>query len=373
MCSNCYNGCTDVTSDQCIRYTGIDVPVLGIKNGDTLSYVEQAIITFTTSLIDGTGMKPVIPSEIICAKVTQYLPTCQDLTALDLFKTLIQVVCDLQNQITTIDGTLTTLNGTYDIGCLTGVTGASGTHAILQAAITKLCGTATDLSAFETDVTNNYVKLADLNSLIQAYLNTLTTSTKYYTKMVPYTVVEYWGTLGNFDATGAGLGDWEKIYLCNGLNGTPDKRGRVTVGAISGVPGGTLASAVNPAADPSFNPNYALGDIAYGTNKITLDSTQIPVHSHVATVTDPKHSHHMATNDGGLGTGLTATGTMAKTHLWGDTSSYNLDQGNPVTPTLAPTESVATGITVSNSNTGGGLAHDNKQPSIAAYYIMYIP
>lgn len=46
ICSNCYNGCAEITSDQCIRYTGIDVPVLGIKTGDSLSYVEQALITF---------------------------------------------------------------------------------------------------------------------------------------------------------------------------------------------------------------------------------------------------------------------------------------------------------------------------------------
>ncbi|BCU97892.1 MAG: hypothetical protein CM15mV19_1420 [uncultured marine virus] len=45
-CSNCYNGCTEITSDKCVKYTGVDVPILGIKNGDSLSYVEQALITF---------------------------------------------------------------------------------------------------------------------------------------------------------------------------------------------------------------------------------------------------------------------------------------------------------------------------------------
>ena len=48
--------------------------------------------------------------------------------------------------------------------------------------------------------------------------------------MVPYTVVEYYGPLTYFDNTGAGQGDWDRIFLCNGLNGTPDKRGRVAVG-----------------------------------------------------------------------------------------------------------------------------------------------
>ena len=35
-CSNCFNGCTEIISDQCVRYTGFNIPALGISNGDTL-------------------------------------------------------------------------------------------------------------------------------------------------------------------------------------------------------------------------------------------------------------------------------------------------------------------------------------------------
>jgi hypothetical protein len=42
--------------------------------------------------------------------------------------------------------------------------------------------------------------------------------------MVPYSVLEYYGPLNNFDVTGKGLGDWDKVYLCNGLNSIPIKR-----------------------------------------------------------------------------------------------------------------------------------------------------
>src|SRR6185436_1601613 len=122
QCSNCYNNCTDVTSDKCVRYTGVDVPVLGIKSGDSLSFVEQALITFLVSTLDGTGIKPNIPSEIICELVSQYIPTCEDLTEVDLFKALIQAACNLQEQIDVINATLTTLNADYDIDCLSGVT-----------------------------------------------------------------------------------------------------------------------------------------------------------------------------------------------------------------------------------------------------------
>ena len=66
ICSNCYNGCTEIVSDKCVRYTGIDVPILGIQTGDSLSFVEQCIITFLTSTLDGTGIKLTIYPEIIC-------------------------------------------------------------------------------------------------------------------------------------------------------------------------------------------------------------------------------------------------------------------------------------------------------------------
>jgi microcystin-dependent protein len=372
MCSNCYNGCTDITSDKCVRYTGIDVPVLGIKTGDSLSYIEQALITFLTSTLDGTGIKLTIDSSIICDVVKKYIPTCEDLTALNLFEALIKATCDLQEQIDVINATLTTLNADYDIDCLSGVTNSSDTHDVLQAVITKLCALDTTLSALALNVLTNYVKLSDLNTLIQAYLDNIGTSTKFSTKMVPYTAVEYYGTLANFDATGAGLGDWENIYLCNGLNGTPDKRGRVPVGAIQGVPGGALAATVNPASDPTFNPNYALGDIIYGVNKITLDATEIPSHTH--SITDPGHVHTM--HAAGTITGGPAALYLSRS---GGTYGTRFDAGGgadafggQTTPdNTMQTSTVVSGV--SAQNTGGGLAHDNKQPSLACYYIIYLP
>jgi len=43
MCNNCFNGCTQTTSDKCIKYTGIDFPELNISNGDKLSVVLESI------------------------------------------------------------------------------------------------------------------------------------------------------------------------------------------------------------------------------------------------------------------------------------------------------------------------------------------
>ncbi len=137
-CSNCFNGCTEIVSDKCVKYTGIDVPVLGIQTGDSLSYVEQAIIEFLTSTLDGTGIKLTIDPGIICETVGKYIPDCEDLNALNLFKALIEAVCDLQLQIDAVVADIANIEASYDVDCLAGVDSTDGTHDILQATITKL-------------------------------------------------------------------------------------------------------------------------------------------------------------------------------------------------------------------------------------------
>jgi microcystin-dependent protein len=360
-CSNCYNGCAEIVSDKCVRYTGVDVPVLGIQNGDSLSYVEQALITFLTSTLDGTGIKPTIDPAIICNLVDQYLPDCGDLTIVDISVALIKAACDLQEQIDAINATLTTLNADYDVDCLSGVTNSSDTHAVLQAVIDKLCQLEIDLVALELDLTTNYVKLADLNSLIAAYLASVAPSgTQQYTKMVPYTAVEYYGSLSNFDGSGKGLvsAGFDKIYLCNGQNGTPDKRGRLPVGVIQGVPGG----AMDPAVDPAFpgNTNYSLLT-TNGANTVTLTSAQMPVHTHATTVTltDPGHKHSLT-----IGQSYTGAPTSVTTVGSGANGPITLD-----------TTTATTGLTVgvTNANAGSGQSHTNVPPVLACYYIMYIP
>jgi microcystin-dependent protein len=367
-CTNCYNGCVEIVSDKCVRYTGDPIPSLGIDTGDNLLVVEQALINKVISFLDGTGISIDIDLDDYCNLVTQYLPpcfpTCGTPSALDLFTALVKAACDLQVQVDAVEADIAVLNADYNIGCLTGVTASSDTHAVVQAVITKLCQLGVDLTALALNVSTNYVKLADLNGLIQAYLNSLA-PTQNYTKMVPYTAVEYYGSLTYFDITGAGIAadGFDKIYLCNGLNGTPDKRGRVPVGAIVGMGGGTLDPAVNPIN--VGNPNYALGD-GGGVNTIILNSTQIPAHSHSVVVTDPGHVHapgssifrgNRTTDDSG-GTQCVAT---------------QLTNSDPALTAPQYTATATTGINVTVGNTGGGLGHANIQPVRACYYIMYIP
>ena len=358
-CSNCYNGCSQITSDQCVRYTGIDVPVLGIQNGDSLSYVEQALIEFLVSTLDGSGIKVDIPQDILCDLVSSKLPKCGDITVVDVLNTLIQAACDLQSQITDINGQINgiqaaidEINGPYTLpsSCLSGVTSASTTHEIVQSIITNLC-------AFITDVETNYVLISDINTYIEQYIASQSLNTKQYTKMIPYVAYEYYGSLTNFNGNGQGQGDWEKIYLCNGDNGTPDKRGRVAVGVTTGMGGGPMSPYVNPGG---LNPDYTLNS-TFGSNGITLSIQQLPSHTHVPNVVfnDPGHTHTYK-----------STGTVTS---GGDPA---IEDGPIINSNATGAiNSSTTGITISisNDNTGENQSHPNNQPAIGCYYIMYIP
>ena len=359
-CESCYNGCVSVSPDECIKYTGLDIPALGISTGDTLKHVEQMITDKLVPLLTGTGDAITLIEADVCALILGYLTEGLVHTSEEWITALAKGECDLQGQIVTINDTLATLNANYTIDCLEGVTESSDTHDIVQAIITKLCSTVTDLAALALDVDTNYVKLADLNTLIQAYLDGQSGNvTQQYQKMVPHTVVEYYGPLTNFDGTGAGISilGWDKVYLCNGLNGTPDKRGRVGVGAIVNVPGGPLSTAVNPTY--SGNPNYALNTTT-GANTITLTTDQIPSHTHIAVagsvVTDPGHAHSFA---GGVTPGGDGDGGRI-----GVQATLN---------TASNTTGISVTTSVSNNNTGGDQSHPNIQPVLACYYIMYIP
>jgi len=354
-CQNCFNGCAEIISDRCIRYTGIDIPTLGIQTGDNLSSVEQSLTTFLVSALNGTGIKIDLSSITICSLVRSYLPVCGDITIVDISKALIQSACSLQAQVTNLSDTINILNADYDKACLAGVTDSSDTHAIVQATINAVCALTDDFTDLVTSLPLTYVKLVDLNTLIQNYLNSQGTTTKYYNRMIPYAVVEYYGPIaGNFDGTGKGIasGPWEKIYLCNGINGTPDKRGVVGVGVTDGsMLGGTLPPATIP---NSTNPNYTLSGTIVGVNSVTLGLNQIPSHTHTATVHDSGHSHTIS------GTTHNASGPGSESVLNPGSSSFS-------------TSTNTTGITVTNDYQGGNQGHVNYQPGLGCYYIQYRP
>ena len=375
-CSNCYNGCTEIVSDRCIKYTGIDVPVLGIQTGDSLSFVEQALITFLTSTLDGTGVKIDLGDTVVCNLVQQYLPTCKDLSIVDISKALIEAACNLQEQIDNVAADIAELNADYNVDCLPDVTASSGTHNIVQAIIDKLCELRIDLDAVILDLTTNYVSVDDIDAYIQAYIDSTGSSTLVSNKMVPYSVLPYFGPLSNFDGSGAGINNWVKIYLCNGQNGTPDLRGRTLVGTTTGMFGGTLAAAVDFNIPGSGNPNYTLGSVV-GANQVTLDVTQIPSHTHVATTLStisPNPHSHLTVSDG-TATSLNTNDPIDSGYSSGGNLGYSLKSASGTTANLGKTNSVdlTVDVDVSNAVTGGGIGHTNIQPSIGSYFIIYIP
>lgn len=358
-CNNCFNGCSEIISDDCVRYTGINIPTLGISTGDTLSSVELSITTYLITALNGTGIIPVLEESIICSLVQGNLPTSGDINIVHIISALIKSVCSLQEQIETNTADLTALNANYTISCLEGVLTTSNTHEILQAAINKVCSLSSELTALALELSTNYINISDIDSYIEAYLADIGTTTLISSKMVPFTAIEYYGDLSQFDVTGAGTGDWNKIYLCNGNNGTPDKRGRVAVGTTSGMGGGVFSVNVDPAI--AGNPSYSLLT-TFGVNFVTLNSTQIPSHTHTG-VTDTSGAHSHNYTQYTLDQEIAETGNGVRS-----LNKNNTQTGSFITSTAG---AHSHGLVI--NATGGGLSHPNIQPSLACYYIIYIP
>lgn len=376
-CSNCYNGCTDIKSDRCVKYTGLDVPLLGIKNGDSLSFVEQAIIGFLTSAMDGSGIIPVINNDIICQIVSDNLPDCGDISLNDVLSAIIKSICSLQTQITNLSETVNMINGSFTVQCLTGVDETSEIHDVTQAIIDLLCTLNTAFSELVTSLPSTYVLQTNLENEIANYLTSIGFGTKARDRMVPYAAIEYYGPLTNFDASGAGMDmtgsgglDWTKVYLCNGDNGTPDKRGRVGVGTTN--MGGAVPMDVNVNPGGS-NPAYVLKD-KNGANAITLTTAQMPTHSHSSTIsiTLKPHTHFLAVQ-GTTNVELTALTPIKKDN--NVTANYDLrgTEGSASigisSSTTVETDSVSSTI----GDAGESNSHSNIQPVLACYYIIYLP
>lgn len=353
-CKDCYTGCEQVIPDKCVQYTGPAFPLLGICTGDYLSDVEIVILEKLVAIINGSGID--LSAVTLNCPYTQTLIGTADKTLAVLIQKLFDSQCTLKGLI---DGVIAT-NGSptvFSTGCLT-LPANPTKDQILQAAVSKLCAVDTRLTAVET----GYVKLADLPGLINGLINSGTTI-NYHTRMVPNVAVAYFGSLSNFDNNGKGIASlgFDKIYLCNGLNSAPDLRGRAIVGAVRNVPGSTLAPEVDPLNLNNPNTNYAVGD-KFGESYHKLTSAELPQHTHE--VNEQAHNHDLAAQRGGDNSDHTNALRVAQ----GDKEASEIGFNTIVLGGAMPKK---TGITL--GSTGGGIAHDNRQPSVAAYWIMYIP
>jgi microcystin-dependent protein len=156
--------------------------------------------------------------------------------------------------------------------------------------------------------------------------------------------------------------------LCNGTSGTPDLRNRFVVGA---------------------GDTYAVGATG-GAATVTLDTTQIPAHSHTAdgdltAASAGAHTHTVSgsTNTTGSHRHTQAFGANYGGNTWSESGRINFagttsenainpagDHSHTVTGTAASDGAHTHDITGSTANTGGGLAHENLPPYYALAYIM---
>ena len=45
-CKDCFNGCGPKIPDNCVQYTGVDIPALGITNGSSYAFVQSQIFNY---------------------------------------------------------------------------------------------------------------------------------------------------------------------------------------------------------------------------------------------------------------------------------------------------------------------------------------
>lgn len=343
-CVNCFNNCDpSPISDQCVRYTGPDNDTLGIKSGDALYCVEQAIINYVASLVDGTGITVDITTT--CTLLTNLVNSDKSLE--NILQAFASAICTLQASVPAASAV------SYDAGCLT-LPSNPKTEDVVKALVTKVCSLDTRISTIES----SYVKSSDINTIVQNYISS-SASTQEYTKMPKYVALPYHGSLSNFDSNGKGISaaGYDKVYLCLGqtVNGftLPDYRGRGPLGVNVNVPGGAMDSAIDPAqpanAGYQITVNSKKGEFAHA-----LSGTENGPHNH--TITDPGHTHWVTIpsrdfkNNNDSGSDHTSDGS--------DSRSFQ-------------TGSATTGISINSS--GNGQPHNTLHPVVGAFFMMYVP
>jgi len=128
--------------------------------------------------------------------------------------------------------------------------------------------------------------------------------------------------------------------------GLPDLRGRV---------------AISPGTGPGL-PTYKLGDRS-GQTTVTLNTTQMPSHNHIAN-TQVVGAPAVGVNGDGPD-----SNTPAGAHL-GGTGTELVYNGEDPTGLLEGVSAGTLGVQTTVLNNGGNQAHNNMQPYLAVYYII---
>lgn len=367
-CKDCLNGnCNgQVFSDKCVKYTGDGSNLLGLCNGDSLSYFEEAVIEQLESIVTAKG----ITLTDLTSDCTDLLSTIEnsDKTLYSIIQILIDKACTL-SELTADLNSIVGGNFNLSASCID-LSGNLNLSQILQTIVTQVCKNSTNISTIAGD----YVKASELtdkvNAIISANNDSTSPVTQYNLRMVPYVAYPYHGSLSNFDSNGIGYSTlgFTSVYICNGSNGTPDYRGRSSMGANTNVPGTTMDSTTNP--NLNNNSNYSLAvNGKMGAFKDTLTVNQVPAHTHTATQDAHFHLEFSASNSGSKGLSSSNYAAWSSNRANGN-QDYDMCNTSAAA-TIGKSSAAQPSITV--NSTGGGSYHNTTHPVIGCNFIMYIP
>lgn len=349
MASSC---CTDLSqcngtvySSNCVVWAANPITNYNINTGDSLTSLITTITTELDNLRSGADITLSSISLTGCSDIASLIGTNYSLS--NFIQTLVNYQCTLKAYI---NSNINTTPVVYNTGCLTVANSQEST--IIQAVINSTCTNTTSIATLTTQVNTNTTSITTLQGQVSSILGQNSSQAPVFTVsqlMVPYCPQPYIGPLTNFDSSGAGLASagYSKVYIMNGNNGTPDWRGYAFIGAVSGVPGGSLDQRVDPNFNPGFtiSPGNKIGEVTHASS-----INEMPSHTH--TINDPGHSHNY-------------TGNMNTSHPRGGT-----DTEARYSKTLDTSVEV-TNITINAA--GNGQPHNNIQPSVAGVWIVKLP
>lgn len=165
--------------------------------------------------------------------------------------------------------------------------------------------------------------------------------------------------ISNYDALYALIGTF---YGGDGQStfSLPDFRGRVALGTGQGLGG---------------LPQVVLGSLA-GTDTVALLQTNLPAHNHPVTTTPINPQLTVSVNSAQASTHTPANGVaIASAGYTPPSGSFIPNLGfNTATPAVAlnPGTVDLTSLTVTNTNIGGSLPHNNMQPYLVVNFIICI-
>lgn len=364
-CENINNCPGETLSSNCIVWQGSDIACLNIVKGQSITELENAVATKVCTLLTNVDLSTVTLCDELIALMAD-----KDKTIANLFQTLIDYSCTLKELIDSFTGNSENNPLTLDYKCLdVQLDPCNPTQYnlqnILQILINNFCDLKTAFTQLNTEIntTINNSIFSSLSDTLQTcqtnriQSNPLTKKITLRGFVPPYCPIAYVGPLDYFDSSGKGLDNGPMCgwYLCNGNNSTPDYRGRVLVGVVQGISGGTLSAEVDPTLPKNAGANYALGDTG-GEVTHRLTTSEMPSHNHP--LNDPGHIHNLNNFDMYLG------GPSS-----GGAGGTNIGVQGVTRPNIAIL-SHTTGITVGNR--GDNAYHENRMPYKAVNYIMML-